>query len=279
MRKRRTIARTALFEGIGIHSGEPSFVSVSPLEDSLGICFKFGGSVYSIAESMPAKARRSTLIVFPEGRRLLTVEHLLSALVGMEIDDVIIEARDGGELPILDGSALPFVQGFKDAGIIEKDEPAGQAGLAVPVCLDRGASSIAAIPSEEFRVTYVIHYPGSSIGTEMKDVTVTPESFADDVAPARTFAPLSEIDALRKEGLGSGGSLDNALVIGDDGPLGGSSYRLDGECAAHKILDLLGDLALTGKPPTAHYICIRGGHELHSKLALRLRSFAGIIRR
>jgi UDP-3-O-[3-hydroxymyristoyl] N-acetylglucosamine deacetylase len=272
MRRRRTIIKPVVFEGFGIHSGNRSSVKILPLAEGSGINFAFAEGVYSIREARVAKSIRSTAVIFPGGQRLATVEHLLAALVGLGIDDALIEAADGSEFPILDGSALPFVQGLTEAGVLEKYAPADSRGLSAPLCVGRSASSIVAAPSEHLRITYVIDYPGTAIGTQIKDVDLTPESFASEVAPARTFALLSEVEALRKEGLAGGGGLENTLVFGDSGPLNEVAKRVESECAAHKILDLLGDLALTGTPATAHYICIRGGHGLHLRLAARLKS-------
>jgi UDP-3-O-[3-hydroxymyristoyl] N-acetylglucosamine deacetylase len=279
MRKRRTIAGPAVFSGIGIHSGKRASVTVQPLSDDSGIRFRFGGDIYGITEARPCDAQRSTSIVFPGGQRLRTVEHLLGTLAGLAIDDALIEAESGSEFPILDGSALPYVKGIIEAGIAEKDGTADADAILAPVCIGHGASSIAAVPSETLRVTYIIDYPGTAIGTVIKDAEITPGSFAAGVAPARTFALLSEVESLKKTGLAAGGGLENTLVFGEDGPLNGDRARLDGECAAHKILDLLGDLSLAGNIAVAHYICVRGGHRLHLTLAARLRAFAHKIRR
>jgi UDP-3-O-[3-hydroxymyristoyl] N-acetylglucosamine deacetylase len=275
MRKRRTVAAPVTLEGVGVHSGSKSSVTVLPLFSGTGVQFRFGAEVFPITEARTLSAARSTSITFPGGQTLRTVEHLMGALSGLCIDDALIEARAGSELPILDGSALPYVSGFISAGIAEKDEAADCAALTSPLFIEQGKASIAAAPSDILRVTYVIDYPGTAIGTVLKDVTITPESFAIDVAPARTFALLSEVESLKESGLARGGDLTNTLVFADDGPLDGTPLRMDGECAAHKILDLLGDLALAGPLPTAHYICIRGGHGLHRRLAARLMSLAG----
>jgi UDP-3-O-[3-hydroxymyristoyl] N-acetylglucosamine deacetylase len=273
VRKRRTIAAPVVFRGIGIHSGESSSVRLLPLHDGHGICFSFGGNRYPITDARVSETRRSTSIAFPGGQTARTVEHLLASFAGLDVDDVTVET-EGEELPIMDGSALPFAEGIMEAGIEEKDEPAPQTGLSFPICADRGASSAIALPSDELRITYVIDYPGA-LGTEMKDVILTPEAFMKEIAPARTFGLRSEIEALRRSGLARGGRLDNALIIGENGPEN-DAYRLERECAAHKMLDLLGDLSLAGTLMRAHYICIRGGHELHAMLTDRVRTFKSV---
>jgi UDP-3-O-[3-hydroxymyristoyl] N-acetylglucosamine deacetylase len=259
-----------MFEGAGLHTGRETMVTLSPLRGSEGVCFAYGGNRYSIREARTGDAPRNTTMVFPGGQTLSTVEHLLSAISGLELDDVLIEP-DGPELPAMDGSALLFARRMSEIGFIEKDLEYRAPSVSVPVCVNAGKSGIAALPSDELRFTYVIDYPGTSLGTEMKDVVLTRATFLEEIAPARTFALLSEVEALRASGLALGGALDNAIVIGDDGPLNECGYRVERECAAHKILDLLGDLALCGFIARAHYICVCGGHKLHSKLADRLR--------
>lgn len=213
-------------------------------------------------------------MVFPDGSKLSTVEHLLSVIGGVGLDDVMIEC-DAHELPILDGSALPFAEGILEAGLVECGARENFLHITSPICIDDGVATISAIPADKTRITYIIDYPGTGIGTEMKEAFLTPDVFMSQIAPARTFALLSEIEALRGVGLAAGGSLDNALVIGADGPVGGAAYRIENECAAHKALDLIGDLILLGELPVAHYICIKGGHRLHHKLTDRIRGLQG----
>lgn len=270
MRNRRTIGDSAVFEGVGIHSGEHSSVRISPLRDDFGVFFKFGEKRYPIKEAKLSDTRRNTTLLFPGGETVQTVEHLLAAVAGMQVDDILVETN-GAELPVLDGSALPFAEKIESIGFAEKDEPFKSRSLSTPIAIDTERSSLMALPSDSLRITYVIDYPGTAIGTEMKDVFLTPESFIREVAPARTFGLLSEVEALQRAGLGKGGDLDNVMIIGDDGPLNTVGYRVERECAAHKMLDLLGDLSLAGLPPVAHYICLCGGHEIHSKLVDRLR--------
>lgn len=273
MTKRTTISNACTFEGPGLHTGASARVTLRPLPERCGIRFRFGDGDYAISAARGAEAQRNTTIVFPNGRTIATVEHLLSAIIGVGLDDVAVECG-AAELPILDGSARPYAEGILLAGLTEKDAARVPLHLTTPVCVDDGGASIAAVPSEALRVSYVIDYPGTPIGTEMKDFTLTREAFLEEIAPARTFALLPEVEALRAAGLAAGGTLGNALIVGDDGLLGGASLRVDREYAAHKVLDLLGDLALLGTLPVAHYICIKGGHRLHGKLVNRIRGVA-----
>ena len=267
---RTTISNECTFEGPGLHTGTPSHIALHPLRERRGILFRFEDGDYAITEARRTDAQRNTTIAFPNGRTIATVEHLLSAIVGIGVDDVVVECR-GSEMPILDGSAFPYAERILRTGIEEKDDPSAPFYVTTPVCVDDGPSTIAAVPSDVLRVTYVIDYPGTSIGTEMRDLVLTKETFLAEIAPARTFALRSEIEALRASGLAMGGTLDNALIVGDDGPVGNVALRVESEYAAHKILDLIGDLALLGTLPTAHYICIKGGHSLHCKLVNRIR--------
>jgi UDP-3-O-[3-hydroxymyristoyl] N-acetylglucosamine deacetylase len=267
---RCTIAGSALFEGVGIHTGDRTAVRLSSLFDRRGIYFGFGGDRCRITEAVPVESRRNTTIEFPGGRTVQTVEHLLSAIAGIGLDDVLIEP-DGAEIPIMDGSAMPFVARILELGLAPKDEPKEHFALSSPVCVDQGGSSLSAVPSDHMRLTYVIDYPGTGIGTEMKDVVLTREAYVDEIAPARTFGLQSEVESLRSSGLGLGGDFGNVMIIGDDGPLNCVGYRVDRECAAHKALDMLGDMALLGVIPRARYTSVCGGHRLNSKLIDRLK--------
>lgn len=264
-----TLARAVSLSGRGIHSGAESCVRIEPSE-SCGVKFRTEGGVWPVASARRRQIARNTTLVLPDGTEVMTVEHLLSSLAGMGVDDAVVEIS-GPEVPILDGSAAPFVRAIEDAGVCGEPRRRGRRVFA-PVAIDSGESSIQAIPSGSLRMTYIVDYPNTAIGTVMKSWLVTPEVYAAELAPARTFALLSEVEAMRAAGLAMGGSLDNALVVGPDGPMDGRPLRVEAEYAAHKAMDMLGDLALLGEIPTAHYICIRGGHALHSRLVSRLRS-------
>jgi UDP-3-O-[3-hydroxymyristoyl] N-acetylglucosamine deacetylase len=265
-RPRRTLAGETVFEGKGIHSGEPSAVRISPNGRGRGIEFSFGARRYGVAQAKPDGSRRKTSLVFPGGECLSTAEHLLSAIAGVGLDDALI-TPSGGELPIMDGSPLPFARAMMSLGFDETGGNYEPPALASPLFAENGRSFLAAIPSLVMSVTYVIDYPVSPLGTELKDIDVTPETYMEELAPARTFCLESEISELQRSGFGLGGSAGNVLVIGDSKP----EYRVRAECAAHKAADLLGDLLLAGFVPVARYICLRGGHSLHLKLVDRIK--------
>jgi UDP-3-O-[3-hydroxymyristoyl] N-acetylglucosamine deacetylase len=237
------------------------------MDEGSGINFAFATGCYPVSDAIIDGSMRCTSLMFPGGERVGTVEHLMSAVAGVGLDDVLI-TPDGEELPIMDGSPLPFARAMTSEGFRESGEPYATPALAAPLCVDFGASSVAAVPSDELRLTYVIDYPGSAIGTEMKDAVLSGETFISELAPARTFCLRREVDALLASGRGLGGGAGNVLVVEDGEP---PSYRVDRECAAHKAADLLGDLMTAGFVARAHYICVRGGHALHAKLVDRIR--------
>ena len=268
-RSRTTLPGEIIFEGTGIHSGRASSVKISPHNEGQGITFAFGTRQYCITEAQADGSMRSTSLLFPGGERVGTVEHLLSAIAGLGLDDVLITVC-GDEIPIMDGSPLPFAEAINTRGLREFDSEYVVCSLSVPVCVNLKKSQIIALPSDELKITYVIDYPDSPIGTEMMDIVVTPENFMSQIAPARTFCLAKEAEAIRASGFGLGGGEDNVLIIRDKDPAGGR-YRVNRECAAHKAADLLGDIMLAGFTAFAHYICVRGGHALHIKLADRIK--------
>jgi UDP-3-O-[3-hydroxymyristoyl] N-acetylglucosamine deacetylase len=267
-RKRTTLAGDLVFEGRGIHTGERSAVKISPNDEGRGITFSFGAKSYGISDASQDGSMRSTSLVFTGGETVRTAEHLLAAIVGTGLDDVTI-SPEGDELPIMDGSPFPFAKAILSCGFREFESLHMAPQIISPICVGADSAFIAAMPSNEIKITYVVDYPGSALGTEMKDMVLTPLSFVEEIAPARTFCFAGEVGALKKSGFGLGGDENNVLLIGDEGPVGG--YRVTRECAAHKIADLLGDLAATGFIACAHYVCVCGGHMLHARLVDRIR--------
>lgn len=194
-----------------------------------------------------------------------TVEHLLAALVSLGVDNVIVELNQP-EVPIMDGSAASFVYLVHEAGLKRLTRPRSYLKVLRPVSLTQGEKSIALYPSEHFKVTYSISFDHPLLRHMTHTLRVTQESFVDEIAPARTFGFLKEVEMLRKKGLALGGSLDNAVVLGETGILN-NALRFDDEFVRHKILDAIGDLALLGSPVIGHLVAHRGGHELHAAFA------------
>ena len=194
-----------------------------------------------------------------------TVEHLLAALVSLGIDNVTVELNSP-EVPIMDGSAAPFVYLIQEAGAKTLDAPRRYLKILRPISLTRGDKRIAIYPSDHFKVTYSIAFDHPMLRHQSRTIRMTEDAFIDDIAPARTFGFLKEVEWMRQQGLALGGSLENAIVIGDTGVLN-NSLRFDDEFVRHKILDVIGDMALVGHPLIGHLVAHRGGHALHTEFA------------
>jgi UDP-3-O-[3-hydroxymyristoyl] N-acetylglucosamine deacetylase len=201
------------------------------------------------------------------------VEHLLAALAGSGVDDARIEI-DGAEVPLLDGSALPWMEAILEVGVVPQmnhkaDWLNSAFSLSTPVWVNQGDAFVAALPAPTTRFTYGIDFDNPAIGNQWHSWTPQQESFAEAIAPARTFCEASQIDQMRKAGLIKGGSLENALVCGDEGWLN-PPLRFSNEPVRHKLLDLVGDLSLLGNFPVAHFLAYKASHNLHIQLAQQL---------
>jgi UDP-3-O-[3-hydroxymyristoyl] N-acetylglucosamine deacetylase len=198
------------------------------------------------------------------GRRLATVEHLLAALAGTGVSQAEIWV-DAGEIPLLDGSALPWVEAIAEAGLVEVGERVVPVLPAEPLTLRQGLGFVTAFPVEGLRLAAAVEFPQPAIGRQLYSIDLTPESFVAEIAPARTFGFREQVEQLRAAGLIQGGALDNALVCDGDRWLN-PPLRFAEEPVRHKLLDLLGDLALVGLP-RAQVFAYRGSHGLHTGLA------------
>jgi UDP-3-O-[3-hydroxymyristoyl] N-acetylglucosamine deacetylase len=267
MNAQRTLRRSISCAGIGLHSGHKVTLSLRPAPADFGIRFRrsdLGGL------ELPALVNHVGGLNLATGLsrdavKVDTVEHLLSALVSLGIDNVVIELNSA-EVPIMDGSAAPFVYLIHEAGV--KRLPTARRYLKVlrPMALARGDKRIALYPSDHFKVTYSIAFDHPLLRHQSRTVRITEESFVDDIAPARTFGFLKEVEMMRQQGLALGGSLENAIVIGDTAVLN-NALRFDDEFVRHKILDVIGDMALVGHPIIGHLVAHRGGHRLHTEFA------------
>ena len=202
-----------------------------------------------------------------------TVEHLLAALVSLGVDNVTVELNQA-EVPIMDGSAASFVYLVHEAGFKRLAQPRSYLKVLRPVSLSLGDKRISLYPSDHFKVTYSISFDHPLLRHMTHSLRVTAESFVDQIAPARTFGFLKEVEMMRQKGLALGGSLDNAVVLGETGVLN-NSLRFEDEFVRHKILDVIGDLALVGHPVVGHLVAHRGGHELHAAFAKKLLKETG----
>ena len=197
------------------------------------------------------------------GATVETVEHLLAALVSVGIDNIVVELTHN-EVPIMDGSSAPFLFLIHEAGVKRLSAPRKYLKILRPVQIANGDKRIAIYPSDHFKVSYTISFDHPLLRHQSRTERITEQSFAESIAPARTFGFLKEVELLRQNGLALGGSLENAIVIGDTGVL--NALRFDDEFVRHKILDVVGDLALVGYPVVGHVVAHRAGHALHTEL-------------
>tara|TARA_Y100001968_G_C19320692_1_gene699086 strand:+ start:215 stop:1066 length:852 start_codon:yes stop_codon:yes gene_type:complete len=268
-----TIAKPINIEGIGLHLGEISTVRLFPSKEP-GFFLTWSGSSELPIRLSPKQIRESQLCTKLEfgTRSLFTVEHLLSALAGCGLTHICIEVC-GEEIPLLDGSALKWVEAINKAGIIKASHSHSPLyPINDPITCYRGSSFITAIPSNKFRLISVIDFPQKVIGKQTFSIELTPESFVKEIAPARTFGFYDQIESLREQGLIKGGGLHNALVCDKDKWIN-PPLRFENEPVRHKILDLIGDLAIVGFP-RAQIFVYRGSHALHADLANKLLSIS-----
>jgi UDP-3-O-[3-hydroxymyristoyl] N-acetylglucosamine deacetylase len=270
MNGQRTLRRAISCVGIGLHSGNKVQLSLKPAGPGSGIRFRridLGGlevpaSVQHLAGIQLATALSHNAV------SVETVEHLLAALVSLNIDNVLVELNSP-EVPIMDGSAAPFVYLIQEAGIKVQPEPRTYLKIVRPIAMSRGDKRIALYPSDHFKVTYSISFDHPLLRHQSRTLRSTEETFSEEIAPARTFTFLKDVEMLRQNGLALGGSLDNAIVLGETGVLN-NALRFEDEFVRHKILDAVGDLALVGYPVVGHLVAHRAGHGLHTEFAARI---------
>ena len=271
-RPRMTLAApSATIQGVGLHSGADASLRLLPASVGSGLVFRLlpsGQEIAACAANVIDTSRCTRLGT--NGTVVQTVEHILSALAGFGVYDAVIELR-GGEVPATDGSAAPFAALLKEAGLRPQDTLVTSLTLTQPLYITDRGSSIIALPSEKFSATVVLDYPKYSyLGTQAAVYDEDTDDYAGQIAPARTFGFLSEIEALRERGLGLGATRDNAVVLGDDRYE--TSLRFSNELARHKLLDLIGDLALVGRPLQMALFALKPGHTLNTRLAKMLSS-------
>jgi UDP-3-O-[3-hydroxymyristoyl] N-acetylglucosamine deacetylase len=253
-----------------LHSGAAVKVRVLPAPSNTGIIFRRvdldGFEVEAIGRNVARVSYATSLM--KKGVLISTTEHLLSALVGMRIDNAIIEL-DNLELPILDGSARPFVELIRKAGIRKQRRPRTYVRILRALEVREGNKFIGIYPADTYSVSYTINFPHPMIGREAFTLELTNGQYVSEIAPARTFGFLHEAEALRQQGLIRGASSENALVLTRDG-LVNPPLRYPDEFVRHKILDLIGDLALIGKQVLGNVVADRAGHAMHTALVSRL---------
>jgi len=301
LEKQRTITKAISIFGVGLHTGNPTNMTFHPAPPNTGIIFRR----LDLPDNPQVKADIDNVIDISRGTTIAkgeavvhTVEHVLAAVAGLMIDNVIIDL-DANEPPVMDGSALPFVQVLKQGGIVEQDSPRDYIVIDKTIVYseEKRGVDIVVFPSDEFRITFLIDYHNSALATQYTAIYSLKGEFETEFAPARTFCFLSEVEPLLQQGLIKGGNLDNAIVfidrkieenevgrlkqlfkitgddvtIGMNGILNGKELRFKNEPVRHKALDLLGDLALLGMPLKAHVQAARSGHAANVELVKRIR--------
>ncbi len=266
-----TIAKPVEVSGIGLHSAVAVRIRLLPAPVNKGIVFRRTDlDNFEIPASWKYIARVSyATSLMRRGVLISTTEHILSALVGSGIDNLIIEINSL-ELPILDGSGGPFVDLLHRAGKRQQRAPRVYLKVLRPVEVVEGAKRIAIFPHPGFRIFSSVEFPHPLVGSQSMEIELTEQRYEDEIAPARTFGFLDELPQMRNMGLIRGGSLENAVVFTRDSVMNSDGLRFSDECSRHKILDLIGDLALIGHPLHARVVAERAGHAMHTALVLKL---------
>ena len=272
MRLQRTLKREISFEGIGLHTGRYSKVRLRPASRDTGIMFIRTDKELTIKASVGSVTDTAfSTTLGHNGVRIRTVEHILAALAGLGIDNVIVEVN-GPEIPILDGSSIELTSLIINSGIAKQSRERPHIRITNPVFLTDGHAEIAALPYDGRRITYRIHFNHHLLGEQNLSLDLTEENFAIEIAPARTFGFLKDVEHLKANGFARGGSFDNAIILGESGVLNSSGLRFKDEFVRNKILDLIGDLALSGFPIYGHIIANKSGHTTNMKFLKKLLS-------
>ena len=271
--RQMTIARPVTYSGVGLHSGNQCHMTFVPAAADTGISF-----VRTDLEGQPHIAVDPDHVVGVErgttigvnGAEVQTIEHVLAAIAVRGIDNLVIEL-DSGEPPVADGSSLPFWKALQEAGMSELDAPRRTYRVEEPIFFEEGDVEITLLPSDRLQVSFSIDFDHPLVRHQFESFEITPETFEREIAPARTFGFLHEIEQLKAAGLIRGGNLRNAIVIGDDKILNEDHLRFPTELVRHKILDLLGDLKVLNVDLKAHIIAHRSGHRTHLQLVRILK--------
>ena len=272
--KRKTIKNTIEISGIGLHKGEEIKLTLKPSEnnDERGIIFKRidvsgKNNVIKVDYRNLFDLERGTNIRNEDDVKVHTIEHFLSSLSITGVTDILVEIS-GNELPILDGSSAGFVEKLLEAGIVELNEEIEPVVITEPVVFsdEKAGKYVMALPYDGFKISYTIDFNHSFLKSQYYELEVNLENYIENIAKCRTFAFDYEIDFLKKNNLALGGSLENAVVVGADGPLNPEGLRYPDEFVRHKILDIIGDLYVLGMPIKAHIIAIKAGHYVNSRL-------------
>lgn len=273
MEQQKTIGSEVSISGMGLHTGSLTTMTFKPAPPDTGVTFyrvDLPGSpaIQADIDHVVDVSRGTTIGI--NGAKVHTVEHVLAAVFGIDIDNVAIEL-DGPEIPNNDGSSQMFTQVLRKAGLVEQDAERQYIQIVEPVYYRQDDVTLSVLPADELRMTMTIAYDHVAIGTQYASITITPETFEKELAPARTFCFLREVRMLQEQGLIKGGSLESAVVIGDESILN-EQLRFPDEFVRHKMLDLLGDMYLLGRRIKGHVIGVKSGHAKNVMFSKQIKS-------
>jgi len=273
MRYQHTLRHEVTMRGVGLHTGVRINIRLSPASRDTGIIFvrtdKGNGEIRACVNSVADTTFATNLA--SNGAIVGTVEHILSALSALNIDNLYVEL-DGSEVPIMDGSAFVFAQKILEAGIARQAKRISCLRIIKPVALIEGPCQIAVTPYKGMRVTYRAYYNHPAFEEQKMSIDITERNFIEELAPARTFGFLKDVAFLRANGLARGSSLENTIVLGENGIINKGKLRFKDEFVRHKILDVIGDISLLGLPIYGHIIANKSGHTLNIRFLKKLLS-------
>jgi len=271
-RRQRTIRGEVRFSGKALQTGQTVNVACKPAEPGTGIVFKrtdlTDSPVLRLDDAVFSKAHARRSTIGTGVREIQTIEHFLAALWALEIDNILVEV-DGAELPALDGSSIGFFRPLKDTGSIPQPFPRRVIKIMETERVEENGCSLTVSPDDAFSLSYLIEYDCASIGREDFEITPDQDLFEKEIAPARTFCLKTEAEALLQAGLGQGATLENTLVLDDDGPVG-TTLRFPNEPVRHKILDLIGDFYMLGRPVIGRVRAEKSGHRLNAEMIRKI---------
>lgn len=272
MRNQQTLAAAVTCSGVGLHSGQSAAITLRPAPPDTGVVFvkQLGTGETSLPASIQHRVPTELCTaIHGNGLQVQTIEHLLAALSGLHVDNVFVDVT-ATEVPVMDGSAAPFVRLIQSTGIVEQDRKQPFLKIMAPIEVVDGSRRVRIEPSPTPQVTYTIHYDHPLIKTQTYVHDCTVDAFEHEIAEARTFGFLHEVQALWARGLGKGGTLENTVVLSQDSIVNDSGLRFVDEFVRHKVLDLIGDFSLLGISFIGHIIAERSGHALHTRLVQQI---------
>lgn len=267
-----TIRNRVKVEGVGLHKGEAASVTFCPAPEDTGVHFvrrDIEGQPWISPKAQFVQATQLATTLGSEYFSVSTVEHCLSAVTALRIDNLIIELS-GPEIPICDGSAKEFYDALMAVGVVEQEQPRNYLRVTKPVYYGDGEKHAYIVPYNGLRITSEIDFTHPEIGRQKLDIDVNPHSFGEEIAGARTFGFIKDVEKMHAAGLALGGGYHNAVILGEDRVLNEEGLRWNNEFVRHKTLDAIGDIATLGKPLLGHIILYKAGHDLMNKLVQKL---------